>query len=230
MLILKHLLKFFILIFAIFGIFGFCQVVVRDFSNIFSHLNSLLTFALGVLVFTILWMFYLSRRGHFWSTLEHELTHAIFATLFLKKIHSISASRRKGGVISIEGGNTVIALSPYIFPLAPSVVLLFLFILPAPFEPYLFFLLGFAYQFHLINLIKEFHLGQPDLQKSGTFFSIILILFFNIVYIGLMISALEGEFSSFYQFIWDGFTMSVNYILIFFKFLMNQIKMIIMRI
>ena len=224
---LKHFLKFIILIFAVFGIFGFCEVIVRDFPLVFNHLNSLLAVALGVLAFTILWIFYLSKRGFFWSTLEHELTHALFATLFFKKIHSISASRRKGGVISIEGGNTVIALSPYIFPLAPSVILLFLFLLPARFELYMFFLLGFAYQFHLINLAKEFHLGQSDLQKSGTFFSVIIILFFNIVYLGLMISALEGKFSSFYQFIWDGITMSVNYMLLFCSFFVNQLNLVI---
>jgi hypothetical protein len=126
-------------------------------------------------------------------------------------------------MISIEGGNVVIALAPYIFPLAPTIALILLFILPAEFELYIFFLLGFAYQFHLINLAKEFHLGQSDLQKSGIFFSVIVILFSNLVYFGLMLSALEGKFSSFYQFIWDGLRMSVNYMLLFFSFFTDQL-------
>jgi hypothetical protein len=226
--ILKKIIKYIFLIFIIFGIFGFVEVILQEIPLVYNHLKPFLSFVTGVLAFTILWIFYLSGRGHFWSTLEHEFTHALFAILFFKKVHSISASRRKGGMISIEGGNAVIALSPYIFPLAPSIILFFLFILPAPFELYLFFLLGFAYQFHLINLIEEFHLGQPDLQKAGTFFSIILILFFNIVYVGLMISALEGKFSSFYQFIWDGTAMSLNYMFIFFSFATDQLRMIIL--
>ena len=218
--ILKKILKYIFLIFFIFGILGFVEVIFQQIPLLYSQLRALLSFVIGILAFTILWIFYLSGRGHFWSTLEHELTHALFAILFFKKVHSITASRRKGGMISIEEGNTVIALSPYIFPLAPSLILIFLFILPTSFELYLFFLLGFAYQFHLINLFEEFHLGQPDLQKTGIFFSIITILFFNIVYVGLMISALEGKFSSFYQFIWDGTAMSLNYMLIFFSFAM----------
>jgi len=212
-----------------FGIFGFIEVILHEIPLLYNQLRPLLSFVIGVLAFTILWIFYLSGKGHFWSTLEHELTHALFAILFLKKVHSISASRRKGGMISIEEGNAVIALSPYIFPLAPSIILIFLFLLPPPFELSLFFLLGFAYQFHLINLFEEFHLGQPDLQKAGIFFSIITILFFNIVYVGLMISALDGKSSSFYQFIWDGTAMSLNYMFIFFSFAMDQLKMIFMR-
>jgi hypothetical protein len=227
MYILKKIFKLIIVIFAVFGIFGYCEVIMRDFPLVFSHLNSLLAVLLGILVFTLFWMIYLSKRGHFWSTLEHELTHALFATFFLKKIHSISASRRKGGVISIEGGNTVIALSPYIFPLAPSVILLLLFILPEGFEIYMFFLLGFTYQFHLINLAKEFHLGQSDLQKSGTLFSVIIILFFNIIYFGLIISILDGELSSFYQFIWDGVRISVNYMALFISFLISQMNTVL---
>ena len=224
--ILKKILKYIFLIFFIFGILGFAEVILHQIPLLYNQLRPLLSFVIGGLTFTILWIFYLSGRGHFWSTLEHELTHALFAIIFFKKVHSISASRRKGGMISIEEGNSVIALSPYVFPLAPSVILIFLFILPTPFELYLFFLLGFAYQFHLINLIEEFHLGQPDLQKAGIIFSIITILFFNIVYVGLMISALEGKSSSFYQFIWDGTVMSLNYIFIFFNFVIEQLKII----
>jgi hypothetical protein len=191
-------------------------------------LNALSAVALGILTFTLLWSFYLSKQGHFWSTLEHELTHALFAILFFKKIHSISASRRKGGTISIEGGNVVIALAPYIFPLAPSVVLILLFIIPERFELFIFFLLGFAYQFHLINLAQEFHLGQSDLKKAGTLFSVIIILFFNMVYLGLMISVLDGKFHSFYQFIWDGIIKSVNYMMSFLHIIIDQMRNMIL--
>jgi hypothetical protein len=229
MAIFKHIFKYIILALSIFGIFGFAELIVRDFPLIFNHLRELLAIGIGILSFTILWSFFLYKRGHFWSTLEHELTHALFAVLFFKKIHSISASRRKGGMISIESGNAVIALAPYIFPLTPSIVLIFLFILPAEFQFYIFFLLGFAYQFHLMNLVQEFHLGQSDLQKSGIVFSVIIILFANLVYFGLLLSALEGKFSSFYQFIWDGFILSVNYMSLFFSFFRNELINVITR-
>jgi len=230
MVFFSKLLKIIVIIFAISGIPAFTRLFLEKAYSSIQYPTSLIAFISGFLLYTLLWFLYLSKRGHFWSTLEHELTHALFALLFFKKIHTISASRQKGGLIRIEGGNTVIALAPYIFPLAPLIILIFLFLLPDKFEVYIFFLLGVTYQFHLINLAVEFHSGQSDLQKSGYLFSFILILFFNLVFLGLIFSVFDGEFHSFYQFIWDGGSITLNYVLLVFRMSLDQIKLMVTNI
>jgi len=211
---------------ALAGIPAFSRLLLEKAYSSINHPSALIAFISGFILYTLLWFLYFSKRGHFWSTLEHELTHALFALLFLKKIHTISASRQKGGVIRIEGGNTVIALAPYIFPLTPLIMMIFLFLLPDNFEGYIFFLLGLAYQFHLINLLVEFHSGQSDLQKSGYVFSSILILFFNLLFLGLIFAVLDGEFRSFYQFIWDGCTLTLNYMFLVINWIIHEIRIL----
>ena len=51
------------------------------------------------------------------STLEHELTHAIFAILSLNRVTGLNATGREGGVTHYQGyGNWVITLAPYFVP------------------------------------------------------------------------------------------------------------------
>ncbi len=169
-------------------------------------------FLTGILAFTLLWAIFLSKRGNFWSTLEHELTHALFAILFFKKINSIAASRKKGGVITIEGGNAVIALSPYFFPLAATVMLIIKLLVPSSYEIYVIFFLGFTYQFHIINLLREFHVGQSDLHMSGFIFSIVLIIFSNIVFLGIILSSLGGNWAGISTYVWEGIQTSSSYL------------------
>ncbi len=230
MFLFGKLIKIIVTVLALSGIPAFAVLLLEQVYNSLQYPTALIAFISGFVLYTILWFLYLSKRGHFWSTLEHELTHALFALLFFKKIHTISASRLKGGRIQIEGGNTVIALSPYIFPMAPLIFLVFLFILPENFEVYIFFLLGLSYQFHLINLIVEFHSGQSDLQKSGYLFSFVLILFFNLFFLGLIFSVFDGEFYSFYQFIWDGGTTTLNYVILVLHASFDQLRVLIMKI
>ncbi|MBN2366651.1 MAG: hypothetical protein EH225_12145 [Calditrichaeota bacterium] len=197
---------------ALFGTAGYGRVLSSQFFRLLENPGPLFVFASGIMAFTLLWVFFLARRGSFWSTLEHELTHALFAILFFKKINSISATRKKGGVIAIEGGNAIIALSPYFFPLAATIVLLIKFVLPASYQIYAVFFLGFTYQFHVISLIREFHLGQSDLHLAGPVFSIIFIFFTNILFLGLILTVLSGDWKDAIAYLWNGFMLSLNYL------------------
>jgi hypothetical protein len=183
-----------------------------------------LIFLAGIVGFTIFWFLFLKRREHFWSTLEHELTHALFATLFLKKINSLSASRKKGGLITIEGGNAVIALAPYFFPLAPIVILLIGLLLPENLKIYVVFFLGISFQFHLLNLLQELHPGQTDLQIAGYFFSAVIILFFNIFFLGVILAYIADGFGGIHQFIWDGIKSSVYLLLNFHEYFSEKLR------
>ncbi len=209
--ILEKIIKITVGLFSIFGSAGYGILVYKLVLKLMENPGPLLYFLAGVISFTIVWMFFTTRQGNFWSTLEHELTHALFATLFLKKINSLSASRKKGGIISIEGGNFVIALSPYFFPLAAMLVLLLKFLVPGQFQTMVIFILGVSYQFHLVNLVKEFHVNQSDLYRTGFLFSLLFILWANILFLGVILSGIEGNWSAPLNFIWDGLKMSLYY-------------------
>ena len=58
------------------------------------------------------------------------------------------------------------------------------------------FLIGFALAFHMILTIEVMKIRQPDIVKSGYFFSIILVYVFNIVVISLMFSMIFPDFSA----------------------------------
>lgn len=205
MLITRKFLKILLGLFSTFGIVGFSQLLPATLKEVLNHRQDFLVFLSGIFFFTLIWFLYFIRRGNLWSNLEHELTHALFATLFLKKVHSISASRKRGGVIAIEGGNSIIALSPYFFPLAAIAVLLLKFLVPPRFDIYFIFLLGMSYQFHLINLFREFTIGQSDIRISGYLFSIVLIVFLNLVFLGIILVGISGDYRQILHFLKDGF-------------------------
>ena len=53
------------------------------------------------------------KQGWF-STLEHELTHALFALITFHKVNGIQTTASQGGVIEIQNGNNwLIIISPY---------------------------------------------------------------------------------------------------------------------
>ena len=152
----------------------------------------------------LLWIFYFADSESFWQTLEHELTHALFAVLFLKKINALSASRRTGGRIHMEGGNFLIALSPYFFPLI-SVFFLGLKLLVYPrLNLILNGFIGLGLCFHFLSLVNEFHWQQPDIRQSGYIFSFVLIVFFNLFFCGLILFSLNNNGEEISQYLRDG--------------------------
>lgn len=163
----------------------------------------------GALLFSLIWILFLARRDNFWNVMEHELTHAIFALLFLKKVHKLNAHRSSGGLVQVEGGNFVIALAPYFFPLVAVVIILIKPIILPDIQWILNILLGAAIMFHFIYLLGEFSPAQPDIRYSGFFFSLLFILFFNIFFLGLSFAALSATWNDMLTFIKQGLNESM---------------------
>ncbi|MFZ0391578.1 MAG: M50 family metallopeptidase [Calditrichia bacterium] len=201
--IVLFLFKWIVALLLIFALAGFGRTLLQHFS-IWPLLSaSYLSFAAGAVLFFLMWVFIFLRRGGFWGVLEHELTHALFALLFFKKVHSLSA-RRRNGAVTIQGGNVVIALAPYFFPLLASAVLILKPLVQTQYQVYLNFILGFAYFFHLGKLALEFHPGQPDFRAGGIFFSIVIILSMNLIILGIILSTLPGDWQSVESFMKQG--------------------------
>lgn len=203
-------LKLIISICCVIGTIGYSRALINYLGfNINLMPEGFAVFALGCLLYTLLWIFVFSRRDKFWSVLEHEMTHLLFAILFFKKVHSFNAIRGSGGSVEIEGDNFVIALAPYFFPLATIIILVIKPSFPLNVQWLFNGLLGFSLMFHIISLFKEFHPDQPDLRRSGMLFSSTVILFFNLFFVGLCIASLQGSWADMWDYVQFGFNKSV---------------------
>ena len=209
---MRGLIKFAFAAFCFLAIFGYTEALVVVVRRQLRDPDIYFTFGLGAIIYTIMWLAFYSKKERFWSIVEHEMTHALFALLSRKKIHSLSASR-DGGRVEIEGENFMIALSPYFFPLLAIIVVI---LKPSILPQYQWILngvMGFAFMSHLLHMTREFHPAQPDLRRTGMLFSLIVVVFFNLFFFGICLAALEGEWAKIVGFISDGF----NRTLLFFN-------------
>lgn len=113
----------------------------------------------------------------------HELTHALAGLAVGSKIHSFKVSK-KGGSVTLSKSNFVIALAPYCIPLY-TLIALALYAGVGYFYPFPYmsesaqFLVGATLAFHVSLTLYAVQQRQPDIHKTGLFFSAIFILMIN---------------------------------------------------
>jgi len=97
-------------------------VAVAFYQSVLSIINyTYWSLALGISLGCAIDYFFLRRIPGF-STFEHELTHALVALLFLKRITGFTATRWSGGFVEYSGGyggkiaEHIIGLAPYSIP------------------------------------------------------------------------------------------------------------------
>ncbi len=198
----------------------------RSLYDLLSHpqMHQPLTlFALGFGLYFILWFFWLRHRDTFWSILEHEITHAIMAMVFRKKIRALKARRAVGGSVIVDGGNIWIALAPYFLPLPALLVAMFTPLLQQHYLPYLHGMVGFLMGFHVFPLLNEFHLSQPDIQQTGVIVSILMTMAGNLFFFGIIVSLLSGEWQTLKIFIGQSLMYSVQFASTIGNYLRQQV-------
>ena len=135
--------------------------------------------------------------GWFWSgllqsfflylyVLGHELTHAVFVVLYQGKVTDFHVSA-EGGYITTNKTNLVIALSPYFVPFW-SVVCAVIYALlrycagmSHEWDHVLYAVMGVTWTFHMIWTLWMIPRDQPDLRENGTFLSLVVIYFANVL-------------------------------------------------
>ena len=156
----------------------------------------LFAFSLGVVTYVVVarWLERIRIFGTFFSTLEHELTHALVATLTFHRVLSIHSTWRSGGHIKIRGqGNWLITLSPYFLPTISLLLLPIVVVAPRPLSWAVLSLQGVSWAYHLWSTIRETHRQQSDLEKAGWVFSWIFLPTANLVtMIGVLAFAAGG--------------------------------------
>ncbi len=117
----------------------------------------------------------------------HELTHSFFALLTLHSVHHIRLNPDgTGGSMQLMGGNWLIILAPYFFPLFAFFYMLIM--------PYIYSLvesvwilhgiLGYLTAYYWATVISQIHPQQTDIIRSGYIFSAIIILAMNLYMTG----------------------------------------------
>lgn len=152
---------------------------------------SLIPFFCGLVGFWLLWNRWLgkSRFGSFLVTLEHELTHALFALLTFHPIVGFRASLKSGGHVRFAGkGNWLIIAAPYFFPSAAIVLFCLAYFLPFASLPWQSLLMGTALTYHLVSTWRETHRDQNDLRLLGGAFCWMFLPAANLAVVGLLVS------------------------------------------
>jgi hypothetical protein len=173
-----------------------CYRLWRVMEYMYDYPSPYLMLLYGLGVYVILWLVWFkhSVMGQWFSTLEHELTHAIFAILSLNRVTGLNATGHSGGVMHYQGyGNWIITLSPYFVPTLSLLVLLVLSLAKPMYFPYLMFLMGMSIAYHLLSTWKETHYHQSDLQESGWIFVWLFLPTANILMLLIVLTALPND-------------------------------------
>lgn len=129
--------------------------------------------------------------------LGHEMTHAMFVYFCGGRISDFHVSS-EGGYVMTNKSNILIALSPYFIPFWSAVLIsLHSFVslwmeIPAG-GLILTGFLGFTWTFHMIWTVWMIPKDQPDLRENGTFLSLMIIIFANLIIFSLILCATSRE-------------------------------------
>jgi hypothetical protein len=172
----------------------------REIAHSLSPLGLVFAGAAGYLV---LWRTVLQHKSiSAFSTLEHELTHSLFAVLTGNRVTGLRVTLTGGGHMRYEGTpNWLIDVAPYFFPLGTICVMLAL-----PFVPALHGLagqvaLGITLGYHLAAGWTQLHPEQTDLQKAGFVFCGMFLPTANAWSFGLTLAAARQGWSGMGQFL-----------------------------
>lgn len=137
----------------------------------------------------------------------HELTHALFALLFGGSVKAFHATER-GGRVTITRSNFLITLAPYFFPLYTVIVLCVYAAARAAnvsgAEPWLVFLAGVTFAFHLVLTAVFLSADQDDIREQGALFSYPLIYLFNVLFASVLLRLLLSEGMNYPKFMANG--------------------------
>ncbi len=152
----------------------------------------------GIIFYTIIYFLILRKITSvtFFSTFEHEATHAIFSILTMNRVTKFRAGLRDGGHIEYEGkGNWLVALSPYFFPTLSVLYILSIMtfnnIRPTGIWLNVIYGVTIAYQF--ISTYEETHPQQTDFKAAGTLFSIVTLAPLNLLFVIILLSAVPSN-------------------------------------
>jgi len=141
----------------------------------------------------------------------HEIVHVLATWVCGGKVTSFQVSHA-GGSVTTTKTNLFIRLAPYFVPIH----MLFLFLLywalskfynMSQFSNEFIFLIGFTMSFHVFMTIEVMKMRQPDIIKTGYFFSVLFIYVANI-FVAILVLGFIFKDISFITFAKNTFVLS----------------------
>ena len=147
------------------------------------------------------------------QTFSHELTHVIFSILTFNKIYGFSATSHSGGYVSYQGkSNMLIALSPYCIPIFTIFLLIAASFIDGQHAAFMVGAVGFTYFFHVHTFFVQTRHYQPDLRAYGLIPSYSFIIFFNLLFSGLILWSVTDGLMGFRVFFADAYGHVATYL------------------
>jgi hypothetical protein len=165
--------------------------------NVSSLLNmDWLWFWCGAGGYWLFWRTLFSSRlwGSWLPTLEHEITHAIFAWLTLHRVTEFRTRYSSGGHVVYVGGvgNWLITIAPYFFPTAIFAAMVCLELFPAiDMDPF-WLVFGVICGFQAQSTLSETRSEQPDIIKTGRLFAVVFLPGANMLVYGGVAAWMQG--------------------------------------
>lgn len=167
------------------------QHYVKKYVN---NTEGLIYFAFGVVFIWGVRYMTAARRSSA-DTMEHEMTHALFALLTLHPVHDIRLNDEGGGSMSYSGGgNWLITISPYFFPLSLT-GMFFIGIavdrITGGTPIWVYIGLGVSAGYYLASNYQQIHPGQTDFVKVSFPFVFAFLPGANIVVYGYLLAFID---------------------------------------
>jgi hypothetical protein len=178
-------------------------------------------FPIGFLsMFFAMTAFHRTRFVRFWSTLEHEMTHALFAWLSFVPVYDLWTSDGSGassgqpavGQVRLGGDNWLISISPYFFPTAAVALLAATWLLAEVPSMTSSVLLGASTAWCVVSTWHETHRGQSDLRGVGFLFSALFLPGANALSYGILMASEVGGRARAWEYALDAPTRTMDWI------------------
>lgn len=147
---------------------GLYAALVAVFSNHELWIPITIGFGSGLVVSVLI-----IRHFRWFTTFEHEFTHALAALLFFRKISRFIVTAKKGGCVEYSGGfggkfgNLIITMAPYFLPTFSVIAVLFIPLVPPASIFYYLVFTGFTLAFHIMNSLSGTYANWSKQQVTN---------------------------------------------------------------
>lgn len=154
---------------------------------------------IGFVAGTVLWCASWSRIAGL-TTLEHELTRALVALMFFRRVVDIRVARDQGGHVQHEGGfgglfgNEMIGLAPYFLPTFAVLPALLLPLAPDRWVPWVIGLVGAMLAYQVFSTAGEMRPDQTDIRSRGMVYIVVLVASLSAGLHGILWHMLAGGY------------------------------------
>ncbi len=187
---------------------------LSDSALLFAHNTSIFYPFIAGIILTLVLYYLLLKRWYSLQVFDHELTHAVVALLFLRRITSFKSSAQ-GGYVGHSGGfggelgNIAISLAPYFFPTITLLTCLLRPIVPVNWFPWYDVMIGATLGYHFASTIDDIKLNytnrtfflagtnsstSTDISRTGFITSTIAIIAFTILMHAIIFYMLTGGY------------------------------------